>query len=65
MRGHEGISKNNTLRSVRSVGLTHLTLERKLQIRTCNMSTCPGNGTQEWAVQDLLCLVDLYLVYLI
>jgi len=31
----------------------------------CNMSTCSGNGTQERAVQDLLCLVDLYLVYLI
>jgi len=31
----------------------------------CNMCTCSGNGTQEWAVQDLLCLVDLYLVYLI
>jgi len=25
----------------------------------------PVNGTQERAVQDLLCLVDLYLVYLI
>jgi len=31
----------------------------------CNMCTCSGNGTQERAVQDLLCLVDLYLVYLI
>jgi len=29
------------------------------------MYTCSGNGTQEQAVQDLLCLVDLYLVYLI
>jgi len=29
------------------------------------MSTCSGNGTQERAVQDFLCLVDLYLVYLI
>jgi len=29
------------------------------------MFTCPGNGTQERAVQDLLCLVDLYFVYLI
>jgi len=27
--------------------------------------TCSGNGTQERAVQDLICLVDLYLVYLI
>jgi len=31
----------------------------------CNMSTCSGNGTQERLVQDLPCLVDLYLVYLI
>ena len=31
----------------------------------CNMYTCSGNGTQEQAVQDLQCLVDLYLVYLI
>jgi len=31
----------------------------------CNMCTCSGNGTQERAVQDLLCLVHLYLVYLI
>jgi len=31
----------------------------------CNICTCSSNGTQEWAVQDLLCLVDLYLVYLI
>jgi len=29
------------------------------------MCTCSGNGTQERAVHDLLCLVDLYLVYLI
>jgi len=29
------------------------------------MCTCSGNGTQERALQDLLCLVDLYLVYLI
>ena len=28
----------------------------------CNMCTCSGNGTQERAVQDLQCLVDLYLV---
>jgi len=34
-------------------------------ITCCNMCTCSGNGTQERAVQDLLCLVDLYLVYLI
>jgi len=34
-------------------------------LKTCNMCTCSGNGTQERAVQDLLCLVDLYLVYLI
>ena len=34
-------------------------------LRCCNMCTCSGNGTQERAVQDLLCLVDLYLVYLI
>ena len=34
-------------------------------VRNCNMCTCSGNGTQERAVQDLLCLVDLYLVYLI
>ena len=31
----------------------------------CNMCTCSSNGTQERAVQDLLSLVDLYLVYLI
>ena len=30
-----------------------------------NMCTCSGNGTQERAVQDLLCLVGLYLVYLL
>ena len=30
-----------------------------------NMCTCSGNGTQKRAVQDLLCLVDLYLLYLI
>jgi len=35
------------------------------QGQTCNMCTCSGNGTQERAGQDLLCLVDLYLVYLI
>jgi len=29
------------------------------------MSTCSGNGTQERAVQNLLSLVDLYLLYLI
>jgi len=34
-------------------------------LHLCNMCTCSGNGTQERAVQDLLCLVDLYLVYLI
>jgi len=34
-------------------------------VSVCNMCTCSGNGTQERAVQDLLCLVDLYLVYLI
>ena len=34
-------------------------------VAACNMCTCSGNGTQERAVQDLLCLVDLYLVYLI
>ena len=33
--------------------------------RECNMCTCSGNGTQERALQDLLCLVDLYLDYLI
>ena len=27
------------------------------------MCTCSSNGTQERAVQDLLSLVDLYLVY--
>ena len=31
----------------------------------CNMCTCASNCTQERAVQDLLCLVDLYLVYFI
>ena len=31
----------------------------------CNMRTSSGNRTQEGAVQDLLCLVDLYFVYLI
>jgi len=35
------------------------------KVTYCNMCTCSGNGTQEQAVQDLLCLVDLYLVYLI
>ena len=34
-------------------------------VAECNMCTCSGNGTQERAVQDLLSLVDLYLVYLI
>jgi len=37
----------------------------QLPVTPCNMCTCSGNGTQERAVQDLLCLVDLYLVYLI
>jgi len=37
----------------------------QLVICPCNMCTCSGNGTQERAVQDLLCLVDLYLDYLI
>ena len=37
----------------------------RVPFATCNMCTCSGNGTQERAVQDLLCLVDLYLVYLI
>jgi len=32
-------------------------LRATLDIR--NMCTCSGNGTQERAVQDLLCLVDL------
>jgi len=36
-----------------------------LTVNPCNMCTCSGNGTQERAVQDFLCLVDLYLVYLI
>ena len=31
----------------------------------CNMCTCSSNGTQEQAVQDFLCFVNLYLVYLI
>jgi len=31
----------------------------------CNMCTCSGNGTLERAVQHRLCLVDLYLAYLI
>jgi len=35
------------------------------RMQSCNICTCSGNGTQERAVQDLLCLVDLYLVYLI
>ena len=39
--------------------------EEEVRLEYCNMCTCSGNGTQERAVQDLLCLVDLYLVYLI
>jgi len=35
------------------------------KVASCNMCTCSGNGTQQQAVQDLLCLVDLYLVNLI
>jgi len=31
----------------------------------CYMCTSSGNGTQRWAVPNLLCLLDLYLVYLI
>jgi len=31
----------------------------------CNMCTCSDNGTPKQAVQDLPCLVHLYLVYLI
>ena len=34
-------------------------------VAPCNMCTCSGNGAQEQTLQDLLCLVDLYLVYLI
>jgi len=37
-------------------------LKEKGHHGTCNMCTCSGNGTQERAVQDLLSLVDLYLV---
>jgi len=40
-------------------------MQDELEVPYCNMCTCSGNGTQEWAVHDLLCLVDLYLVYLI
>jgi len=36
-----------------------------IEVHGCNMCTCSGNGTQGRAVLDLLCLVDLYLVYLI
>ena len=32
-------------------------------IKDCNMCTCSCNSIQQRAVQDLLCLVDLYLVY--
>jgi len=39
--------------------------EQILLLIDCNMCTCSGNGTQEQAVQDLLSLVDLYLIYLI
>jgi len=42
---------------------SHFRIPRAIQ--SCNMCTCSGNGTQERAVQDLLCLDDLYLVYLI
>jgi len=38
---------------------------RACGLLNCNMCTCSDNATQERAVQDLLCLVDLYLVYLI
>jgi len=38
---------------------------RAIRVCACNMCTGSGNGTQEWAVEDLLSLVDLYLVYLI
>jgi len=34
-------------------------------VDVCNMCTCSGNSTQERAVQDFLCLVYLYLAYLI
>ena len=40
-------------------------VKTKPNIQNCNMCTCSGNRTQERGVQDLLCLVDLYLVYLI
>jgi len=39
--------------------------DSRLRKTFCNMCTCSGNDTQEWAVQDLRCLVDLYFVYLI
>jgi len=47
--------------------LKDIFLEFRVTKRTqdCNMCTCSGNGTQEQAVHDLLCLFDLYLVYLI
>jgi len=37
----------------------------EVAVHSCEMCTYSGNGTQEGAVPDLLCLVDLYLVYLI
>jgi len=44
-------------------------IDRRKQLnqcsRCCNLCTCSGNGTQERAVQDFLCLVHLDLVYLI
>jgi len=45
--------------------IENIVTKRKRCLAGCNMCTCSGNCTQERAVQDLLCLVDLYLVYLI
>jgi len=56
--------KLDLLPSMRIHNTFHIAL-LELYNDNCNMCTCSGNSTQERAVQDLLCLVDLYLVYLI
>ena len=38
-------------------GMPFLEEERFPREATCNMCTCSGNGTQQRAVQNLLCLV--------
>jgi len=62
---HIDLPRGLSLSYIDDFTLSAALVSYRMQVTTCNMCTCSGNGTQEQAVQDLLCLVDLYLVYLI